>query len=54
MAFSKAVKSRHSSNITKKIPYIRMLNKIRIMELSKKPLFMVYRGKEKKILLARI
>ena len=31
-----------------------MLNKIKIIKISKKPLSMVYKGKEKKILLAKI
>ena len=31
-----------------------MLNKIRIIKLFKKPLFIAYRGKEKKILLTKI
>ena len=38
---------RHDSYITRKIPYIRMPIKIRMVELSKQPLSMVYRGKEK-------
>ena len=44
---------RYNSYVTKKIPYRRMLNRIRIVELSKQPLSMVYRGKETNILLAR-
>ena len=44
---------RHNSYITKKILYRRIFNKIRIVELSKQPLSMVYKGKEKNILLAK-
>ena len=54
MAFSKAIKSGYSSSITKKILYIRMLTGIKIVELFKKLLSIVYKGKEKNILLARI
>ena len=46
MAFSKAVKSKYSSYITKKIFYIKILNKIKIVKLFKKPLSIVYRGKK--------
>ena len=53
MAFSKAIKSKYSSYITQKIPYTRILIKIKIIKLSKKPLFMAYREK-KYILLAKI
>ena len=45
---------RHNSYVTKKIPYKRMLNGIKIIKLSKQLLSIAYRGKEKKILLARI
>ena len=45
---------RYNSYITRKIPYRKMLNKIRIIELSKQLLSMVYRGKEKNALLAKI
>ena len=34
--------------------YIKMLNKIKVIKWFKKPLFIVYRGKEKNILLAKI
>ena len=54
MAFSKAIKSGYSSSITKKILYIRMLNKIKIVELFKKLLSMAYKEKKKNILLAKI
>ena len=37
---------RHNSYITKKILYIKMLIKIKIVELSKQPLSIAYRGKE--------
>ena len=45
---------RHNSYATKKIPYRRILNGIRIVELSKQPLSIIYRGKEKNALLAKI
>ena len=54
MVSSKAVKSRYNSYITKKILYIKILNKVRMVELFKKPLSMVYREKEKYILLVKI
>ena len=38
---------RHNSYAIRKIPYIRILIKIKIVELSKQPLSMAYRGKEK-------
>ena len=38
---------RYNSYITRKIPYIRILIKIKIIELSKQPLSIAYRGKEK-------
>ena len=44
---------RYNSYITKKIPYRKMLNGMRIVELSKQPLSMASRGKEKNILLAK-
>ena len=34
--------------------YKKILNRIKIVKLSKEPLSIVYRGKEKKILLAKI
>ena len=54
MAFSKTIKSRYSSYIIRKIFYIKMLNKIKIVELFKELLSIVYKGKEKNILLVRI
>ena len=54
MAFNKTIKDKYSSYITKKIPYIRMLNKIKIVELFKELLSIVYREKEKEKLLVRI
>ena len=53
MAFNKAVKSRYSSYITKKIPYIKMPNKIKIVKLFRELLPIVYKEKEKNILLAK-
>ena len=44
---------KHNSYVTKKIPYRRILNGIKIVELSKQLLSIAYRGKEKNILLAR-
>ena len=38
---------RYNSYATKKIPYIKVLIKIRIVELSKQLLSIVYGGKEK-------
>ena len=37
---------RYNSYTTKKIPYIKILIRIRMVELSKQPLFMAYGGKE--------
>ena len=45
---------RHNSYITRKIPYRRILNGMRMVELFNQPLSMVYKGKEKGILLAKI
>ena len=47
MACNQRMVYRYNSYITRKIPYTRMLNGIRIVGLSKKPLFMACRGKEK-------
>ena len=44
---------KYNSYITKKIPYRKILNRIRIVELSKQPLSIAYRGKEKNALLAK-
>ena len=44
---------RHSSYVTRKILYRKMLNKIKIIKLSKQPLSMAYRGKEKNVLLTK-
>ena len=54
MAFSKTVENRYNSGTTKNVPYTRMLNRIKIVELSKKLLSIVYKRKEKNILLAKI
>ena len=54
MASNRVIKSRYNNSITKKVFYIKMLNKIKIIKLFKELLFMVYRGKEKNILLAKI
>ena len=47
MACNRRMVYRHNSYTTKKIPYIRILIGIKIVELSKQPLSMAYRGKEK-------
>ena len=44
---------RHNNYATKKIPYRRILNGMRIVELSKQPLSIVYKGKEKNALLVK-
>ena len=54
MACNQKMAHQYNSYITKKIPYRKMLNRIKIVKLSKQPLFMAYRRKEKNILLARI
>ena len=48
MAYNQKIIYRHNSYITRKIPYIKMLIRIRIIKLSKKPLSIACRGKEKK------
>ena len=47
MACNQRIVYRYNSYATKKIPYMRMLIKTKIAELSKQPLSMAYRGKEK-------
>ena len=47
MACNQKIVYRYNSYATKKIPYIRMSIRIRIVELSKQPLSIAYRGKEK-------
>ena len=44
---------RDDSYIIKKIPYKRMLNRMRIIKLSKQPLSIAYRKKEKNALLIK-
>ena len=46
MAYNQRIVYRYNSYTTKKIPYIKMPIGIRIVELSKQPLSIVYRGKE--------
>ena len=53
MACNWRIVYRHDSYITKKIPYRKMLNGIRIVKLSKQPLSIIYRGKETITLLAK-
>ena len=43
---------KYNSYTIKKIPYTKILIKIRIVELSKQPLFIAYGGKEKNQILA--
>ena len=38
---------KYNNYITRKIPYIKILIRIKIVELSKQPLSIVYGGKEK-------
>ena len=47
MACNQRMVYRHDSYITRKIPYIRISIKIKIVELSKQPLSIVCKGKEK-------
>ena len=44
---------KHNSYTTRKIPYRKMLNRTRIVKLSKQPLSMAYRGKKMNALLAK-
>ena len=46
MVCNQKIAYRYNSYATRKIPYIKMLIRIRIVELSKQPLSMVCRGKE--------
>ena len=46
MAYNQKMAYRHNSYATRKIPYIRMLIGIKMVELSKQPLSMVCGGKE--------
>ena len=46
MAYNRRIVYRYNSYTTKKIPYIRMLIRIKIVKLSKQPLSIAYRGKE--------
>ena len=47
MAYNRRIVYRHNSYITKKIPYTRMLIRIKIVELSKQLLSIACGGKEK-------
>ena len=47
MACNRKMAYRHNSYATRKIFYIKILIRIKIVELSKQPLSMAYRGKEK-------
>ena len=47
MAYNQKIVYRYNSYITRKIPYMRILIKIKIVKLFKQPLSIVYGGKEK-------
>ena len=47
MAYNQKMVYRHNSYAIKKIPYTKILIKIRMVELSKQPLSITCRGKEK-------
>ena len=46
MACNRKIVHRYNSYVARKIPYIKMLIRIKMVELSKQLLSMVYRGKE--------
>ena len=46
MAYNQKMAYRYDNYTTRKILYIKILIRIKIVELSKQPLSMVYRGKE--------
>ena len=46
MACNQRIVYRYNSYVTRKIPYMRMPIKIKVVELSKQPLSIAYRGKE--------
>ena len=46
MACNQKMAYRHNSYVTRKTPYIKILIKIKIVELSKQPLSMICGGKE--------
>ena len=52
MVYNQKIAYRHNSYTTRKIPYIKMLIKIKIVELSKQPLSIACGGKEKNQVLA--
>ena len=47
MAYNRKMAHRHNSYITRKIPYTKISIRIRMVKLSKQPLSIAYRGKEK-------
>ena len=47
MACNQRMAYRYNSYAARKIPYTKILIRIKIVELSKQPLSIVYRGKEK-------
>ena len=46
MAYNRKIVYRYNSYATRKILYIKISIRIKIVELSKQPLFIVYGGKE--------
>ena len=53
MACNWRIAYRYNSYVTRKIPYTKILIGIKIVELSKQPLSIVYKRKEKNALLAK-
>ena len=47
MACNQKIVYRYNNYVIRKIPYIKILIRIKIVELFKQPLFMACRGKEK-------
>ena len=47
MAYNRKIVYKYNSYATRKIPYIRMPIRIKVVKLSKQPLFIVYGGKKK-------
>ena len=47
MACNQKITYRHNSYATRKIPYTKISIRIKIIKLSKQPLSIAYRGKEK-------
>ena len=47
MAYNRRMAYKYNSYAARKIPYIKVLIRIRMVKLFKQPLSMAYRGKEK-------